>query len=109
MLTGITLNVLPAQASFISCKQLFSAKTQIGDDQCSWLGTEHFEHLQMLKFVWQEEKVDFAAWNLRLVKQVDIDEFMELPKADDEDCRAQGDEQAQGANEEVIQYDNHTT
>jgi hypothetical protein len=94
-LSQIALDVLPAQASSDPCEQLFSAAKQVVDDWRSRLGAERFEQLQMLKFTWRQEKVDFAAWNSGYVEQVDIEEFVELLRVDEDKEALDGIEEAE--------------
>jgi hypothetical protein len=83
-LAKIALDVLPAQASSVPCERLFSAGKQVADDRRSRLGAERFEQLQMLKFAWKQEQVNFAAWNSGRVEEVNVEEFIEILQADEE-------------------------
>jgi hypothetical protein len=81
-LSWIALDVLPVQASSVSCERLFSGGGEIADDCRSRLGAERFEQLQMLKFDWQDTISDHALENSERVDVVDMDEFEEMLKAD---------------------------
>jgi hypothetical protein len=43
---------------------------------------KQFEELQIMKFTWQQDITDLAAWNSAQVKEVDLDEYSELLEVD---------------------------
>ena len=49
--------------SSVFCEQLFSAAKEIATAWHSQLGSERFEELQVLKFLWRKDIVDMAAVN----------------------------------------------
>jgi len=69
------IDVLPAQASSISCERLFSSSKLVADDQCSHLGAKRFKELQLMKSAWHQNIADLAAWNLGMVEEVDLDPY----------------------------------
>jgi len=78
-LACITLDVLPAQASSVPCKHLFSSRKLIATDKCSHLGHERFEELQVLKFAWRPTLIDHAAENSNEVEECYISQdFVDL-------------------------------
>ena len=47
----------------------------------------HLEELQLMKFAWQKNLVDIAAWNSQQVKDVEVDtEFQDFCH-EEEDCK----------------------
>ena len=81
-LARIALDVLPAQASSVPCERLFSAGKEIATACRSQLGSERFEELQMMKFAWQDSIADMAAWNSAQVEEVDLEEYVDMLRAD---------------------------
>ena len=74
MLAQIALDVLAVLASSVPCEQLFSSAKLIATDHHARLGPETFEQVQILKSAWKDEVLDFARYNAREVKEVDIQE-----------------------------------
>ena len=72
-LARIALDVLPCPASSVPCECLFSSSKQIADDQCSRLGSKQFEELQLMKFSWQNNIPDLAAWNSAQIEEINLD------------------------------------
>ncbi|KZT33249.1 hypothetical protein SISSUDRAFT_993301, partial [Sistotremastrum suecicum HHB10207 ss-3] len=70
VLARIALDVLPVQASSVPCERLFSAAKHIATDQCSRLGTDKFEQLQLLKFAWRGNLVNHAEENAMYEEEV---------------------------------------
>ena len=78
MLVRITLNVLPAQASSVTCERLFSGTKQIATDRRASLGPIIFEEIVVMKSAWGPDLYDLAAWNESQVEDVDLFDFEEL-------------------------------
>jgi len=74
----IALDVLPIQASSVSCEQLFSAGKETATDWCARLSTEHFEQLQVLKFAWHIHTEDLAAINECTEEIVELEAYKDL-------------------------------
>ena len=77
MLARIALDILPIQASLVSCECLFSSSKLTAIDQHSWLGSEKFEQLQVLKNAWHGSIVDLMAWNSDEIEEVTVQETRE--------------------------------
>ena len=77
-LAHITLNILPAQASSVTCKQLFSGTKQILTDCCASLGPIVFKEIIIMKSAWGPDLYEMAAWNEWQVKDVNLFDFKEL-------------------------------
>jgi hAT family C-terminal dimerisation region len=81
----IALDILPAQASSVPCKQLFSGTKQIAEDRRLRLGPIVFEELAIMNLAWGPELYDMAAWNASQVEEVmDFEELL----TKDIDCLA---------------------
>ena len=65
------------------CEHLFSASKQVADDRHATLGSNTFEELQLMKFVWHNNIRDLATWNLRHAEEIDLGEYEGLLKADE--------------------------
>ena len=74
----IALDVLAVQASSVPCKWLFSAGKQVVTDRHAHLGSDRFEEILMMKFVWKDAIHNFASWNIGEVTNVDMQEYEEL-------------------------------
>ena len=72
------------------CERLFSASAEIATDWRSHLGVDKFEHLQILKHAWQGSIVDTTKINSSEVECVELNEFQELLKRDQELSGLQG-------------------
>ena len=77
-LARIALDVLPAQASSVPCKRLFSGTKQIATDHRASLGPVIFEEIVVMKSAWGPDLYDLAAWNESQVEDVDFFDFEEL-------------------------------
>lgn len=73
-------------ASSVSSERLFSCSGHTADDQRSRLGPECFEQVQVMKWHWKEDAVDFARANQNSVEEVDISEFVTFLKNDEEEA-----------------------
>lgn len=82
-LARIALDVLPCQASSVPCERLFSASKQTADVRRASLGAKRFEELQVMKFAWQQNVTDLAAWNSAQVEEIELDEYSELMEAEE--------------------------
>ena len=81
----IALDYLPCQASSVPCERLFSAGGEIATKQHAQLGAERFEELQVMKFAWWNNVVDWASWNTASVEEVDeMQEYADYMAADEE-------------------------
>ena len=78
MLAHIALDVLPAQASSVPCKWLFSGTKQIAIDHCASLGPIVFEEVVITKSAWGPDLYNMAAWNESQIEDVDLFDFKEL-------------------------------
>ncbi|KAH9963071.1 hypothetical protein BJV74DRAFT_890515 [Russula compacta] len=47
------------------------------------LGAKHFKELQVMKFAWCRNVTDLTAWNLSQIEEVDLNEYCEMPVADE--------------------------
>jgi hypothetical protein len=54
----------------------------VADDCHASLGATWFEGLQIMRSTWWNNITDLSAWNLKLVKEVDMDEYYELLDTD---------------------------
>ena len=77
----ITLDILPCQALSVPCERLFSASKQTATDLRSKLGAQRFEELQLMKYAWKHNIVDFAACNTAPV-DINLKEYEDLAIAD---------------------------
>ena len=81
----IALDYLPCQASSVPCERLFSAGGEIATKRRAQLGAERFEELQVMKFAWRSDIVDWASWNTTAVEEVDeMREYADYMAADEE-------------------------
>ena len=64
------LNVLPAQALSVPCKQLFSGMKQIAEDYQLHLGLIMFKELAIMNLEWGPELYNMATWNASQVEEV---------------------------------------
>ena len=71
----IALDVLPSQASSISCEQLFSGTKQIAVNCCACLGTDIFEELVIMGSAWGPDIYDTAAWTSSQEEEADFFDF----------------------------------
>ena len=71
-------------ASSVPCKHLFSTGGEIATDQCSHLGLDHFEQLQILKHGWRNMIVDHATFNSSQLDEHYLQNFEELYLVDEE-------------------------
>jgi len=78
MLSHIALNVLPAQASSVPCKQLFSGTKQIVTDCHVLLGPIVFKEIGITKSTWGPDLYNMAVWNESQVKDMELFDFEEL-------------------------------
>ena len=63
-------------ATSVPCERLFSAGAKIATNQCNCLGSDHFEHLQVLKYAWRIcGVVDEAAANSAAVEEIPLEPF----------------------------------
>jgi hypothetical protein len=84
-LRRVALDFLPCQASSVPCERLFSGGGEIATKRRARLGAEHFEELQMMKFVWRNNIGDLVAWNSAQVEEVDeLKEYEDLLMGDEE-------------------------
>jgi hypothetical protein len=74
----IALDVLPSQASSVSCERLFSGTKQVATDRQASLGPVVFEELTIMKSAWGLGLYDTAAWNAAQVEEVSIMDFEEM-------------------------------
>ena len=72
------MDVCAIPATSVPCKFLFSAGAEIATDHCSHLGSEHFEHLQVLKHSWHRHIVNHAAVNSAAASEVFLNQFKEI-------------------------------
>jgi hAT family C-terminal dimerisation region len=72
------LDVLPIPASSVPCERLFSAAKEIADDRRSRLGSKKFEEMQIMKFAWNNDIPNLAAWNSNEVEEIDTTEYSTL-------------------------------
>ena len=72
---------MPFPHPLVPCECLFSAGSKIATDQCSHLGSEKFEQLQVLRHTWHCRIVDQANLNSGNV-EIDMEEFQELLQQD---------------------------
>ena len=79
----IALDILPCQALTVPCEWLFSASKQTATDLRSKLGAQRFEELQLMKYAWKHNIVDFAACNTAPV-DINLKEYEDLAIADKE-------------------------
>lgn len=57
------MDVCAIPATSVPCERLFSAGAEIATDCRSRLGSERFEHIQVLKHAWHHHIVNHAAVN----------------------------------------------
>ncbi|KAF8701673.1 hypothetical protein AX14_000341 [Amanita brunnescens Koide BX004] len=77
----IALDILPCQASSVPCKRLFLASKQTATDLHLKLGAQRFEELQLMKYAWKHNIVDFTACNTAPV-DINLKEYEDLAIAD---------------------------
>ncbi|KAF8871100.1 hypothetical protein BD779DRAFT_1454530, partial [Infundibulicybe gibba] len=70
MIARIALDVLPAQASSVPCKRLFSGSKQDATNRRARLGTERFEEMQIMKSAWRGDITDIVRLNSDKVEEV---------------------------------------
>ncbi|ESK82491.1 hypothetical protein Moror_8524 [Moniliophthora roreri MCA 2997] len=59
LLYKITIDVLPIQASAVPCKWVFSSSKKTDTDRCNHLKPKTFKQLQIMKFMYQCDHMDF--------------------------------------------------
>lgn len=59
LLFRVALDVLPAQASAVPCERVFSSSKQTCTDRRSRLAPDTLETLQLLKFAYREDRLEF--------------------------------------------------
>ncbi|EPQ58171.1 hypothetical protein GLOTRDRAFT_37434, partial [Gloeophyllum trabeum ATCC 11539] len=78
LLYRVALDILPVQASAVPCERVFSSSGETDDSRRSKLSAFMFEVLQILKYLYRHERLDFAAdW---AAKEADLREVLEPPK-----------------------------
>ena len=60
MLFCPVMDVLPAQAATVPCERVFSSSKETCTLRCSQLGPTTIEMLQVLKHLYQRERLDFS-------------------------------------------------
>ena len=78
------MDVCAIPATSVPCERLFSAGAEIATDRRSRLGSERFEHLQVLKHSWHRHIVDHAAVNSADASEVFLNQFKEILTMDAE-------------------------
>ena len=78
----ISLNILPIPASSVPCEHLFLGAKEVATECRSRLRVEHFEQLQIMKFMWKNCIGDLAAANTD-AEVVDLRDFEDLLAEDD--------------------------
>jgi hAT family C-terminal dimerisation region len=81
-LVRIALDVCPVPASSVPCERLFSGGGETATDNRARLGAERFEQVQVMKHVWRNSIVDFAATNSDIFEDVFLEDFHELYRID---------------------------
>lgn len=83
----IALNVIPIQATSVPCERLFSASKQDADQLRASIGPLRFEQVQVLKYRWRANAVDFARANNDFVEVCTIGHYQSLLADDNELAR----------------------
>ncbi|KIK94159.1 hypothetical protein PAXRUDRAFT_143470 [Paxillus rubicundulus Ve08.2h10] len=78
ILACMAMDICAIPATSISCECLFSASAEITTDCHSCLGSDKFEHLQVMKHTWLNSITDHAAINSAKVDKVYLQDFREL-------------------------------
>lgn len=78
LLYRIALDILPVQASAVPCERVFSSSGETHNPRRSRLSSCMFEILQILKYLYRHERLDFTAdW---VLKDSDLHEDSESVK-----------------------------
>lgn len=92
-LARIALDILPIQASSVPCERLFSGGQEVATKRRAQLGAERFEEIQMTKFAWRDDIYDHAAFNSRVVEEIDeMQTYREMLNEDTEAAQWDMDE-----------------
>ncbi|KIL00097.1 hypothetical protein PAXRUDRAFT_130668 [Paxillus rubicundulus Ve08.2h10] len=78
MLTCMAMDICAIPATSVPCEHLFSTGAEIATDCHLCLGSDKFEHLQVMKHAWQNSITDHAAINSVEVDEVYLQDFREL-------------------------------
>ncbi|KAG6913323.1 hypothetical protein DXG01_007734, partial [Tephrocybe rancida] len=78
----MALDVLPCQASSVTCECLFSSTKLTATNHCARLRPELFEKLQILKHIWCPELVDAARVTSEDVDCITLETYKSLLVAD---------------------------
>ncbi|KAL0565872.1 hypothetical protein V5O48_016148, partial [Marasmius crinis-equi] len=60
LLYKIAMDVLPIQESAVPCERIFSSSKETDTDRCNRLKPETFERLQIMKFIYRRNRLDFT-------------------------------------------------
>jgi hypothetical protein len=71
ILYRIALDVIPIQASAVPCKRVFSSSKEIDTNRRSSIGHELMEVLQMSKYLYRSEHLDFTTGILATEEECD--------------------------------------
>ncbi len=77
-LARIALDILPIPAATVGVESLFSRGKETITDRRSRLDPGLFEQLQVLHYHWKKDTVDFAAENLKVIEEIEMQSFEDL-------------------------------
>ena len=75
MLARIAKDICAIPATSVPCKQLFSAGAEIATDRHNQLGSDRFEQLQIMKYEWSRDAVDWANLTSAATEEVSLEPF----------------------------------
>lgn len=84
----MAIDFIPAQASSISAKFLFSGSSRTADDQRARLSAQIFKELQISKDQWKQNVVDYAKLNQKHVEEhLEMTSFYNLVAEDEREAK----------------------
>ncbi|KIO17968.1 hypothetical protein M407DRAFT_32366 [Tulasnella calospora MUT 4182] len=75
LLSSVALDVLPVQASSVPCERVFSSAKETTTHRRANLSTELMMALQVLKFIYRQERLDFTSHLVRKEDDYEISKF----------------------------------